>query len=204
MNFLAHIYLSGDNEDILLGNFIADMVKGNQIEKFNQTVVDGILLHRRIDNFTDTHPIVEQGKMRLRNKYRLFSGVIVDMYFDHFLARNWKDFSEVSLSTYVKNSYRILMKNYFVLPVRGKNLLPVMIASNWLVNYASLKHLQKYFEGMAKRTPFNSGMETAVQDLELYYDEFESEFRAFFPQLVSYVEKLGVLHDHHFQAKNHW
>ena len=202
MNFLAHIYLSGDNEDILLGNFIADMIKGSQIEKFHQTVVDGVLLHRRIDNYTDTHHIVEQSKMRLRNKYRLFAGVIVDMYYDHFLARYWQDYSEIPLNTYVKSAYRILLKNYFILPVRGKNILPIMVASNWLVNYASLKHMQKYFEGMAKRTPFNSGMENAVQDLEKHYDEFESEFRTFFPQLVSYIEKLGISHDHHFPSRN--
>ena len=197
MNFLAHIYLSGENEDTLLGNFIADMVKGRQIDNFHQGIVDGILLHRKIDTFTDTHPIVDQSKMRLRNKYRLYSGVVVDMFYDHYLAKNWNEFSRHSLTRFVKEAYNILLKNYFLLPVRGKNMLPYMVSSNWLVNYADLNRLQQHFEGMAMRTPFKSGMENAVEDLVLHYDEFENEFRTFWPDLVSYVEKQGISHMHH-------
>lgn len=201
MNFLAHIYLSGDNEDILLGNFIADMVKGRQIDNFHQGIVDGILLHRKIDTFTDTHPIVDQSKNRLRNKYRLYAGVVVDMYYDHFLARYWSDFSRYSLTRFVKEAYHVLLKNYFLLPVRAKNMLPYMVSSNWLVGYASLDTLQQLFEGMARRTPFKSGMENAVEDLKENYDAFENEFRTFFPELVAYVEMQGVSHDHHYNGR---
>jgi len=201
MNFLAHIYLSGENEDILLGNFIADMVKGRQIDNFHQGIVDGIMLHRKIDTFTDTHPIVDQSKMRLRNKYRLYAGVVVDMFYDHYLARNWSEYSRYSLTRFVKEAYNILLKNYFLLPVRAKNVLPYMVSSNWLVNYADLNRLQQHFEGLAKRTPFKSGMENAVEDLKLDYEAFEDEFRTFFPELVAYVEKQGISHQHHYNAK---
>jgi acyl carrier protein phosphodiesterase len=201
MNFLAHIYLSGENEDILLGNFIADMVKGRQIDNFHQGIVDGIMLHRKIDTFTDTHPIVDQSKMRLRNKYRLYAGVVVDMFYDHYLARNWQEYSRYSLTRFVKEAYNILLKNYFILPVRAKNVLPYMVSSNWLVNYADLSRLQQHFEGLAKRTPFKSGMENAVEDLKLNYDAFEDEFRTFFPELAAYVEKQGVSHQHHYNAR---
>ena len=97
MNFLAHLYLSGDNEDLIIGNFIADMVKGRQIENFQEEVVKGIELHRKIDYFTDNHAIVDQSKRRLRNKYRLYSGVIVDMFYDHYLAANWSEYSRIPL-----------------------------------------------------------------------------------------------------------
>ncbi|HAJ98445.1 MAG TPA: DUF479 domain-containing protein [Bacteroidales bacterium] len=197
MNFLAHIYLSGESEDILLGNFIADMVKGKQIENFHQGIVDGFMLHRKIDTFTDNHPLIEQSKMRIRNKYRLYSGVVVDMYYDHFLAKYWADFSSQSLTRFVKQSYNILLKNYFLLPMRAKNVLPYMVASNWLVNYADLDRMRGYFEGMAQRTMFKSGMENAVDDLVNYYDDFENEFRTFFPELVQYVELQGISHEHH-------
>ncbi|MBW6496919.1 MAG: DUF479 domain-containing protein [Bacteroidales bacterium] len=197
MNFLAHIYLSGENEDILLGNFIADMVKGRQIDNFHQGIVDGILLHRKIDTFTDTHPIVDQSKNRLRNKYRLYSGVVVDMFYDHYLARYWNEYSRYALTRFVKEAYNILLKNYFLLPVRAKNVLPYMVSSNWLVNYADLDHMEKYFIGMSQRTPFKSGIENAVEDLKLHYDAFEDEFRTFFPELVSYVEMQGISHLHH-------
>ncbi len=197
MNFLAHIYLSGENEDILLGNFIADMVKGRQIDNFHQGIVDGIMLHRKIDTFTDTHPIVDQSKMRLRNKYRLYAGVVVDMYYDHYLARYWNEYSRYALTRFVKEAYNILLKNYFLLPVRAKNVLPYMVSSNWLVNYADLDHMEKYFIGMSQRTPFKSGIENAVEDLKLHYDAFEDEFRTFFPELISYVEMQGISHLHH-------
>lgn len=201
MNFLAHIYLSGDDEDILLGNFIADMVKGRQIDNFHQGIVDGIMLHRKIDTFTDTHPIVDQSKMRLRNKYRLYAGVVVDMYYDHFLAKNWNDYSQYSLTRFVKEAYHVLLKNYFLLPVRAKNMLPYMVSSNWLLGYATLDNLQRFFEGMARRTPFKSGMENAVEDLKLHYEAFENEFRTFFPELIAYVEKQGVSHEHHYNNR---
>jgi len=197
MNFLAHIYLSGESEDILLGNFIADMVKGKQVENFHQGIVDGFILHRKIDTFTDTHPIIEQSKIRLRNRYRLYAGVVVDMYFDHFLSKYWSDYSKHSLTRFVKQSYNILLKNYFLLPMRAKNVLPYMVAANWLVNYSDLDRLQGHFEGIAQLTIFKSGMENAVEDLVKYYDEFENEFRAFFPELAAYVELQGVSHEHH-------
>lgn len=201
MNFLAHIYLSGNEEDTLLGNFIADMVKGRQIDNFHQGIVDGIMLHRKIDTFTDTHPIVDQSKNRLRNKYRLYAGVVVDMFYDHYLARYWTDYSRYSLTRFVKEAYHVLLKNYFLLPVRAKNMLPYMVSSNWLLNYASLESMEQIFEGMAMRTPFKSGMENAVDDLRLYYGDFENEFRTFFPELVDYVSKQGVSHTHHYNGR---
>ncbi|HSV88939.1 MAG TPA: ACP phosphodiesterase [Bacteroidales bacterium] len=197
MNLLAHTYLSGESEDILLGNLIADMVKGRQVDNFHQGIVEGFLLHRKIDSFTDTHPIIERSKMRLRNKYRLYSGVVVDMFYDHFLARYWNEYSRHSLTLFVKQAYNVLLKNYFLLPMRAKNALPYMVSSNWLVNYADLDRMRVHFEGMARRTPFKSGMEDAVEDLIKYYDIFEDEFRTFFPELVDYVELQGISLQHH-------
>ncbi|HSV76854.1 MAG TPA: ACP phosphodiesterase [Bacteroidales bacterium] len=197
MNLLAHTYLSGESEDILLGNLIADMVKGRQIDNFHQGIVEGFMLHRKIDTFTDNHPITEQSKMRLRNKYRLYSGVVVDMFYDHYLAKYWSEYSRYSLTRFVKQAYNVLLKNYFLLPVRAKNALPYMVSSNWLVNYADLDRLQVHFEGMASRTPFKSGMENAVDDLVKNYEDFENEFRTFFPELMAYVEMQGISLEHH-------
>ncbi len=194
MNFLAHLYLSGDNEELILGNFIADMVKGKQIEKFSPGIVKGIMLHRKIDSFTDKHEVVFKSKRRLRSKYRHYSPVIVYMYYDHFLARNWTDYSKTPIDNFMSNSYNVLMVNYLILPKRAKKILPFMISSNWLVNYANFDKLQKNFEGLARRTPFKSGMENAVKDLVANYNEFRDEFREFFPDLIDYVERLKRLH----------
>ena len=188
MNFLAHIYLSGKNQNIILGNFIADAVKGKSFEKYDEEIQYGIKLHREIDNYTDKHPVFRQRKQRLINKYHKFSAVIVDMYYDHFLASNWNDYSDENLEAFVSNVYKILKRNFFLLPPRYKRILPFMIGSNWLVNYARFENLGNNFENMAKRTSFNSGMENAVTDLKKDYDLYLQEFRIFFPEIVHYVK----------------
>ena len=93
MNFLAHVFLSGSDEHLILGNLIADAVKGRQFDNYNINVQKGILLHRYIDKFTDTHPIVKQSKQRLENDYKRYSGIIVDIFYDHFLSANFKTYS---------------------------------------------------------------------------------------------------------------
>jgi len=190
MNFLAHIYLSWKDENLMLGNFIADMVKGRQIEQFSREVVRGIRLHRKIDEYTDSHPVVSRSKDRIRAKYRHYSGVVVDMYYDHYLAKNWSDYSDEPLDLFVQSAYNVLMKNYVMLPKRAKFILPLMIGSNWLVNYADLNSFKRHMEGMAKRTHFESGMEHAVDDLKQHYNEFRNDFREFFPDLAAFSKRF--------------
>jgi acyl carrier protein phosphodiesterase len=189
MNFLAHIYLSGKDEDLMLGNFIADMVKGRQIEKYTPGVIKGIKLHRKIDEYTDSHKYVARSKDRIRHRYRHYSGVVVDMFYDHFLAKNWDTYSSEPIDTFVQSAYNVLLKNYIMLPKKAKFILPIMIGANWLVNYADLKSLKRHMEGLARRTPFNSGMENAVEDLEIHYEGFEQDFADFFPELVNFVKE---------------
>jgi acyl carrier protein phosphodiesterase len=197
MNFLAHIYLSGKDEDLMLGNFIADMVKGRQIEKYSIEVVKGIKLHRKIDEFTDCHPIVSRSKDRIRDKYRHYSGVVIDMFYDHYLARNWETYSKEPIDTFVQSAYNVLLKNYMMLPKRAKFMLPIMIGSNWLVNYADINSFKRHMEGLARRTPYNSGMENAVDDLMLHYNDFDLDFAEYFPELIKFVKNyLEKLREH--------
>ncbi len=197
MNFLAHQYLSGNDKDLMIGNFIADMVKGKQINGFPAPVVDGIILHRQIDAFTDSHPVVAGSKSRLRRKYRLYAGVVVDMYYDHFLAADWVNYSDYPLKVFASKVYQTLKENHDMLPERAQYVLPYMIDSNWLLSYADTESLHRHFGGMARRTPYASGMEDAVDDLLEHYASFRKEFKLFFPDLMAYVEKLGVSHAHH-------
>ena len=109
MNFLAHAYLSGNNDGILLGNFVADSIKGKQYLDYPSDVGKGILLHRKIDYYTDSHKVFRDSKKRLSAKYGIFSGIIIDIFYDHFLARNWDDYSEVKLKSFVKKILRSLI-----------------------------------------------------------------------------------------------
>jgi acyl carrier protein phosphodiesterase len=190
MNFLAHTFLSGDNKDIILGGFIADMVKGKMILDYNNDVIKGIKLHRSIDVFTDEHHLVKQSKNRIKSKYNHYSGVVIDMYYDHFLAKNWNDYSNKDLKVFVREIYMILLRNYMSLPARGKRILPFMIVNNWLYNYSKLENLRTNFEGMARRTNFFSNMENAIEDLEFHYDDLYSDFQKFFPELMTFSSNL--------------
>src|SRR5690554_6869802 len=118
MNFLAHIYLSGNDEEVILGNFIADGIKGKTYENYPKGIQTGILLHRGIDTFTDAHPIVRQSTKRLHKNFGHFSGVIVDVFYDHFLAKNWKTYSNEPLEEYVQRFYGLLQRHYDSLPKR--------------------------------------------------------------------------------------
>ena len=184
MNFLAHLYLSGDNTSVMLGNFIGDFVKGkNLIEKVGPEIAKGIELHREIDFFTDNHPVVTQSKKRLRPKYRHYSGVIVDVFYDHYLAKNWKDYHHQLLPEYANRVYNLIQKNNALLPERVNMMMPYMIKGNWLVNYATLDGIHRTLSGMTRRTPYESKMDESISDLKENYEEFKTEFITFFPEL---------------------
>ncbi len=188
LNFLAHLYLSGDNEGLRIGNFIADSVKGKAHEKFSAEIQKGIILHRRIDGFTDSHPIVIQSCKRLWDKYRHYSPVIIDIFYDHFLAANWPNYSSVTLVDFAEENYDLMHRNFELLPEKVKFMLPYMQKHNWLVNYAQVEGIRRTLTGMSKRTPFESGMETAVDSLVEHYPIFQNEFEAFFEKLQAYVD----------------
>ncbi len=189
MNFLAHIYLSGHNEQIILGNFIADHVKGKSYKSYSAGIQKGILLHRAIDSYTDSHPIFKKSKKRLVPRYGHYSAVIVDILYDHFLAKNWSDYSKQDLELFVDDFYEILEKNFDILPEPVKYLTPFMIADNWLVSYSTTKGIKKVLEGMNRRTRNRSKMNNAVDELAQYYKEFSREFRLFFEDLRSYSDQ---------------
>ena len=120
MNFLAHAHLSGNNEDILFGNFIADAVKGNGLSRFSTDIQTGIKLHRKIDTYTDKHPQFKQTLKRIRGDFGKYAGVAADIYYDHFLARSWENYHTSHLKQFAENVYSILKNNYALLPQRTK------------------------------------------------------------------------------------
>jgi acyl carrier protein phosphodiesterase len=187
VNFLAHLFLSGSHAEIMVGNFIGDFVRGRNVhEQYNAAMALGILLHREIDEFTDTHSIVLQSKKRLRPKYRHYSPVIIDMFYDHFLASNWSMFSQTPLDQYAKEAYAILQTYEAQVPELVRRLLPYMMEGNWLYSYARIEGIHRALSGMAKRTPYHSKMEEASQDLKEHYELFQDEFLLFFPELQKF------------------
>ena len=175
MNFLAHIYLSGENDLVTIGNFIADGIKGKDYKKYSKDLQIGILLHRHIDTYTDSHKTVRQSTKRLHEKYSHYSGVIVDILYDHFLAKNWKRYSDIPLEDYVNNFYDSLEDHYDILPLRIQKMMPFMITDNCI---------SRVLDGMNRRIKNISNMDEAVQELEVFYIDFENEFTSFFDELI--------------------
>ena len=186
MNYLAHIYLSNEEEEITLGNFIADGVKGKKYVQFPLGIQQGILLHRAIDSYTDAHPIVRKSTKRLHKKYGHYSGVIVDILYDHFLAKNWTQYHSIPLHKYTENFYNLINSNFDRLTPRIQKMMPYMIEQNWLLSYASIDGIGKILDQMNRRTNNQSKMNLAVLELTTYYKEFEEEFTLFFEDLKKY------------------
>ena len=194
MNYLAHIYLSGTNDLLKIGNFMADSIKGNTYKLFDDEITKGILLHRHIDSFTDAHPIYRKSKHRLHEKYGHYSGVIMDILYDHFLAKNWTSYSDESLENYAANFYNLLENNEAILTEKIKSIIPYMIEQNWLLSYASLTGIEKILYQMDYRTKHRVHMQEAMVELEAFYLEFEEEFFLFFDELIkSCKEKIIAL-----------
>lgn len=186
MNYLAHIYLSGENNLVTIGNFIADGIKGKDYKKYEKNIQTGILLHRHIDTYTDAHKTVRKSTKRLHEKYGHYSGVIVDILYDHFLAKNWSTYSDTPLDKYIETFYDSLETHYTILPLRIQKMMPYMMANNWLLSYASIEGISRVLDGMNRRTKNRSGMDKAVNELEEFYKEFENEFTSFFNELIAF------------------
>lgn len=188
MNFLAHLYLSGPSDEIKIGNFIADSVKGKKYLNYSEGIQKGILLHRNIDKFTDSHALSSECAKFFRPKYKKYSPVIVDIIYDHFLAKNWCKYHKDELDTFVNKSNILLLKNYFILPTKVQKLLPFLIKNKRLKNYASIEGINKVLEIMPKYTSLPKHNEYAIEQLENNYVEIEDLFSSFFSDICTYVE----------------
>ena len=188
MNYLAHLYLSGNDDFIKIGNFMADSIKGNKYNLFPVKLQKGILLHRKIDWFTDNNDIVKQSKKRLNKRYGHFKGIIIDILFDHYLAKNWNDYSNIPLQKFTHSFYLSLQDNYGLLPERIQFMMPYMIEADWLTNYANLTGIESVLIGMNKRTKELGQMDLAIEDLKNNYHEFEGDFTLFFKDLIDFSD----------------
>jgi acyl carrier protein phosphodiesterase len=187
MNFLAHLYLSGNDSDIMIGNFIADSVKGKSYQKFRPKIQEGILLHRKIDYFTDKHPITKDLKSLLVPYYQKHSGIVVDIFYDHLLSINWKCYSTISIENFIISFHRIILRNIFILPSDVKGYLPFLIIRKRLQSYSKIDGIEKVLDLMSKYTSLPSASRFAIEILENNYTMFNEKFRDFFNEINAMV-----------------
>ena len=187
MNFLAHIYLSGDNDEIKFGNFIGDWVKGKQYNNFPENIKKGILLHRQIDTFTDKNPVFLKSTKKLRIVYGKHAGILCDILYDHFLAKNWEQYSEQPLKEYAKEFYSILEKYYKFIPERGKKFVPFFIKRNRLFCYADFSCFRKVIFLMSKYTSLPNKTREGIKLIKNNYEELYKEFELFFKEIKNKI-----------------
>jgi acyl carrier protein phosphodiesterase len=192
VNYLAHLYLAGDDDERIAGALLGDFVKG-RLENLPLApgLVEGIRLHRAIDVFTDAHPTVIRSRVRLQQRRRV-AGIIVDLAYDHFLAVRWREFTDEPLTAFCTRSYRRLLARIDEFPPGLRDVLPRMAAYDWLGSYAELGNVALALERIGTRLRRPAALAGVLEDLECHYRGLEQDFLDFFPQLESHVaERIG-------------
>jgi len=188
MNFLAHLYLSGDNVDVRMGNLIGDFVKGRSLGRYPDGVQKGIFLHRAIDFYTDTHPATFEVRQLFRQGYRKYAGVVVDVFFDHFLARYWGTFSPYPLRGFTRKFYYQMALRYRELPKSVRNLLPLLIQTDRLYSYHKVEGVESALQIMSRVTSLPDETKFAIETLNYHYSYIRDQFLIFFPDLIDFVK----------------
>lgn len=184
MNYLAHLLLSFGSEDVVVGQFIADEVKGNKFNQYKPGIRDGILLHRFIDNYTDTHPLCLELRAQLRGDLGLFTPVVMDVFFDHALSIHWDLYYQHPLDHFIEEHYAILTRNNEHLSDRMKYVLKIMISRNWLGRYKTIEGIDLTLNEMSGRIKVPNNLKDATQSLINQSETIMSTFNAFFPTLI--------------------
>lgn len=189
MNFLAHLFLSCEDEELLIGNFIGDFVRSRDDAQYSAGIQRGLKLHRKIDSFTDTHPVVLESVRLLRPYHRKYAPVVLDVFYDFLLARNWTKFSQQSLEKFTQNIYEILERNTDIMPQVLQRRLPLMIADDWLVRYGELDGIEFTFSRMKLRASKPAHFDHAVENLQKHFAPLNEGFLQFFPDILQFVKK---------------
>lgn len=188
MNYLAHAYLSFNQPDILVGNMISDYIKGKKQFDYPVSVQKGIQLHRKIDEFTDFHPVTQEAKSFFKQAYRLYAGAFVDIVYDHFLANDPQQFNdEESLLLFCTKTYTVLENNYTILPQKFQQMLPYMQSQNWLFNYRHKPGIEKSFGGLVRRAAYLNESTTAFEIFTTNYEALKICYKDFFPELKEFT-----------------
>ncbi|HKS55851.1 MAG TPA: ACP phosphodiesterase [Steroidobacteraceae bacterium] len=196
MNWLAHVFLSEPNTGFQLGNLLADVVRGPQREGMSAEFVRGAACHKAIDAFTDAHPVVKRSRARIGSEHRRFSGVLVDVFYDHYLARNWLRYSPIALDAYTARFYAGAKPHLGDLPPDARAMLDRIISRDLLGSYVridgvehALRRISTYLNSRWKK---QFALDRGVDDLLAHDDAFAADFTEFFPQLQAHVASLQL------------
>lgn len=191
MNYLAHLLLSEPDPLARIGNLAGDFLKGADVRSLHPSIQRGIALHRQIDAYTDQHPIVRRSKARVEPPYCRFAGVLVDVFYDHFLARHWTTYATGTLEAFVRQVYADLQQHEALLTPSLQRAIPFMLAGDWLTSYRQVSGMAAILERMAKRSRRSHLLASSICVLQTHYDALEQDFHQYFPALTSYVQQIS-------------
>jgi acyl carrier protein phosphodiesterase len=192
MNYLAHLFLSEPTPESLVGNLLGDFVKGSVKHLYTQEIRRGIEIHRKVDIYTDSHDVVRSSKSYIHPGRRRFAGIIIDIFYDHFLAKTWHEYSNVPLPEFTNHVYRVLEANREILPDSLQRILSRLIVEDWLKSYREVSGIDRTLKRMSARIKRENNLDEAIEDLQANYQQFESDFCAFFPDLINYTKSTIV------------
>ncbi len=187
MNYLAHLFLSHETPEAVIGGLLGDFVKGAVGDRFTPAVAQGIVLHRKIDRYTDAHAIVAGSKRLISPLRRRFAGIMVDVFYDHFLAKHWSRYASLPLNDFTRRIYSILNQHRHTLPAALQRILPRMVSDDWLGSYRELRAVEAALGGIARRLKHKNNLGDAAEELARRYGQFEYHFFVFFPDVIRYV-----------------
>jgi acyl carrier protein phosphodiesterase len=193
LNYLAHSFLSFQNTDLIIGNFIADSIQGNRFDGLTEGIIKGISLHRKIDTYTDAHPVFLTSKHRFSKDFDKYSGVLMDIIYDHYLAKNFEQYSSLSLQNHADGIYDILKNKYDFLPEHAKRFYGYMTERNILFHYSSIEGIQTVLTHLSNRIRNRFELQLAIPILEANYQEIEEEFFIFFKDLQAFCKEQPEL-----------
>ena len=191
MNFLAHLHLGGERPGQLLGSLYGDFVKGPLQDRWPTDIEAGIRLHRQIDVFTDSHPVVLQAKQRFPRERRRYAGILVDLFFDHCLAAHWHDYASEPLHDFTARVYQVLREEA-ELPAKLALIAPRMAAQDWLGSYREFAVMEQVVAGMSRRLSRPEGLAGGAIELEQLYTPLLQDFREFYPQLHEFARARSI------------
>lgn len=184
MNYLAHAVLSNNNNNLLVGNFIADHIRGNDFSAYSDEIVQGIYLHRKIDSFTDEHPLFKSSKRLFYKGFEKYSGILVDIYFDHLLAKNFKKYHEHDLDFFSKNVYQVYNQHQHLLPQSSSRFLQYVVKNNIYTAYADIRGIETVLFQLSQRIKHNVSLDESLETFIKNENELQDNFISFFSEAM--------------------
>lgn len=190
MNFLAHFFLSDNEDHLMVGNFLADYLTNAQVSQLPVNIQKGVALHRAIDSYTDQHPEVLRGVRRMYDKHSKYASVIIDVFYDYFLALNWAAYTDQPFSDFVLQTYGCLQRHHHLMPEPVHTYVPQMITDNWLETYTTHNGIAYTFRRMSHRVSRPELLSGALDTMVDHFEALNVEFNQFFPDVIQYARRF--------------